>query len=223
MLRDFLRERRIVLIAGLRFVCRKPTVETIATLLSLYGGEVLGCRLAFKTAPGLFASDPVATTMLHFGDAERTAAVLATCVDLVGDHRIRAGELEHRLIEEPAIAMKLIEAILEICDAERIIAGMDLDKILDMMGSLKPEPEVEESDAPPKPQVSAIEIVCAGLAERFSTTPFEVMSWPYESILSLTGAVLPALHPTPGDDEKIYGRTRAEWEADGVTLNSTVH
>lgn len=215
-LRDFLGERRVVVSHGRRFSVRTPTVRTVAAALSAFGAEILGCRMAYLKAPELFGPDPVMAAWPFFADPDRLAPVLATCVELHGG---APGEMEEVLRTEQYLAAHLLRAAVEICDIGRIVKLLDLDPLLP---DEQDNPKTQSAPVEP-PKCSAMELLATGLAERFHVDPFTVWEWPYEAVMSLARDILPTLYP-PAEGEKIFGRTRAEWAAAGVTLtDEAVH
>ena len=216
-LRDFITERRVVTHSGRRFVVTKPSCEAVTLALSRLGGTILACRGAFIKSPHLFTGDLVATFLPFFSDTPALAEVLASCVNLHGG---APGETEAALEEDSALREKIVRALVEVSDLGRIVSLLDLD---DLARKLTSEPETGapgEIPEPGKSGPSPMELLCVGLAERYGCSPFGVMGWPYEAVMSIAVEILPMLQPrSPDHSERIFGKTRAEWEADGVILD----
>jgi hypothetical protein len=193
----------------------------VAAALSCFGAQIVGCRLAYLKAPQLFEPDPLRAAFLHFADPARLAPVLATCTDLHGG---APGECEEAIAADVGLALELVRAAVSLSDVGRIIAGLDIDRIIEQMDEEAPAgAAAAPGEANAARQVSAMELLATGLAERFHVDPFAPWGWPYEAVLSLAKDILPALYPRPADAEKIFGLTADEWAARGVTLTPTEH
>ncbi|HET6373008.1 MAG TPA: hypothetical protein VFG76_06860 [Candidatus Polarisedimenticolia bacterium] len=212
-LRDFIGERRTVVWAGRRFTVRKPTCKTVTLALSYFGREIIGCRGAYLKQPEIF-TDPFSACFPFFTETPGIALVLASCVEL---HGAAPGELEELLGADRALCAELIRAVMGISDLGRIITLMDLDEAA--LEALEPgeqretTAEADEDSSGPSP----MELLAVGMAERFHCTPFDVMGWPYEAVISMAIEVLPALHPgQKGED--VFGLSADEWAKQGVVL-----
>ena len=210
-LRAFLGERRFVKWAGRRFTVSPPTVRTVAAALSVYGAEIVGCRLAYLGKPDLYAAGALDACLPMFNDGPRTAYVLATCCELHGG---APGELEELVAVDRRLAGDLIRAVADLCDLDCIIQGLDMDGIAQQQ---KRDSDEESHKGGNYEGPSAMELLCTGLAEAFSVDPMVPWGWPFEAGLALSKEILPALHPIK-DDEDVYGLTAAEWAREGVKL-----
>ena len=175
MYADFLRNERVVVIDGRRWICRPPTVSTVARLLLLYGPEVWATSRAYYV-DGTIGKDVDARSILDafIGDA-RAARVLDTCVSLHGGAPGEAAEL---IAASVALQAELSAAVLSLCNPRRIAASLHLD-VAATKDPLAREPEPQDGDEP-----SSLEASILMLAERYRCSPLDVAEWPYEAYLS---------------------------------------
>jgi len=215
-IRSLMHEHTVVVHAGRRFVCRKPTCETVILALGSFGVELLGLRRVYRQTPAVFEIEPVALALRHIKNLPRLASVLATCCELHGG---APGELVELLAGRGGrmLAGELIAGILSLCDLERLIAATEMDRLVDELEKEPaPGPAVaRETDGP-----SAMELLAASLGERFGTAPHEVMTWPYLEVIDLAERILPALaRMRRGKGPEVFGLSAEEWEDEGVTLH----
>jgi len=212
-IRSLLAERTIVLHDGGRYICRKPTCETVILALGHFGAEILGCRLTYRKNPRAFSIAPVRVVLSNVTDMHHLAVVLATCCEL---HDGVPGEFEERLIGQGGreLAAKIITGILAVCDLERLIEAAEIDRHVD---ELEAAPEAGPAPRPEGP--SAMELLAASIGERFGVAPHEVMAWPYLQVIDLAETILPALDKMRrGEGPEVFGLSADEWEEEGVTL-----
>ena len=152
----------------------------------------------------------IALMLRHLNNRARLAQVLSTCCELHGG---APGELEELIEGEGgrSLAVLLVEGVLWTCDLSRIIEAAELDaRVAEMEKERTTAPQETETPS----EVSAMEIIAAILAERFSCAPHEVMTWPYEEAIDLIERVIPAIdkmrHPERPD---VFGMTEDEWVA----------
>jgi hypothetical protein len=217
VLRDFIRERRVVTFDGLRFTVHKPTVETACLFMLCFTGVAVGCRLAWKENREGAQDDALRSLLPHFTagdtDFERVSLVLESCVDgpdlratLSGLPRGKALELVH----------ELVGALLKMTDVDRMCGFLGLDAILDRADKPAADEDSIDEKTPGK-----LEVVVCGLASHFSIDPAAVMRWPAELLIAVSEEVLPYLNPGP-PDPMILGKSRKEWAKLGVTLSDDV-
>lgn len=169
-LRDYIPEQAAVRHGARLFACTKPTVATVLLASSLLQREILATYKGTQALP--LPDDPVGHLLPIFSGS-RLTTVLATCVTLHGG---QPGDLEEAL-QEDALTVSIIKAIMQICDLPRIIKSLDLEEA---------SKEISLTEQPPDPEeVSGMEMMIILLAEKYHTTPLAVMQWPYEAFLSL--------------------------------------
>jgi len=216
-IRSLMHEHTVVVHAGRRFVCRKPTCSTVTLALGSFGAEILGFRRVYRQSQAVFdAVDAIPLALRHIKNLPRLASVLATCCEL---HDGAPGELEELLAGRGGrmLAGELIAGILSLCDLERLIAATEMDRLVDELEKEPaPGPAVaRETDGP-----SAMELLAASLGERFGVAPHEVMTWPYLEVIDLAERILPALaRIRRGKGPEVFGLSAEEWEDEGVTLH----
>lgn len=177
MLRDFCARTRVVTFEGRRFVCRPPSVRTIATLLDVLGAEIWALAKSYHVDGVREGFEPDAVLGVLLGGA-RGAAVLATCVDL---HAGAPGELEEIAARSDELQRELAVAVLELCDWRRILDDLSLD----VAARATPGAVAGGDDV-----VSEQELLLCALAERFGCAPHAVAEWPYEAFLTAGVALL---------------------------------
>lgn len=189
--RDFLNERRIVVHNGRRFSVRKPTVETVLRLTMNFGIELASIHKSWLGSGGLGA-DPVSVILpfLHRSNPQALAETIASFVDMSEDHD---GQTQELIEGSPELRGLVVRAALTICNPARIAKEMNLDKISEAVSGLGKEDEDDATTGGPSP----VEVGIAVIADHYKgagLTPFDVMRWPYEAMLSLLDEILPFLN-----------------------------
>lgn len=189
-LRDFLRERAVVVRGSQRFIVTKPKLRTIIALLSRFPAQVYSIRKVYAESEEPISVEDLVPVFVA-GDRTAAAEVLETCCELHGGY---PGEVVDCLKANDDLILRVIYAALSLCDPERIASSLDLDRVDDPAPS---DPSTELADPGPTDQ----EISIVVLAERFGCEPTEVMEWPYESFLS-TSEILPLISGVPGESRR---------------------
>ena len=187
--RDFIRERRTVTVKGRRFVVSKPTVETVIVAMVRLGVDFASIRRSLLDAGDRISDPRPAVLSFLLADAVqvgKVADVLSTCAAVDGLDREAVRDV---IAADVDAARALIAAVLTLCDANRIAAQMNLEAVAAAL-------EAKASDEPESAGPSAVEFAIAVVAENYKAagvTPFDVMGWPYEAVLTLVDELLPAL------------------------------
>ncbi len=211
MLRDFIRERRVVVHDGRRFLVRKPTVETVSLAMLHFGGLLAGCRLAWRKLEANRDKDQVDLFLSLFLGSSGLVGTLESCTEPVeGLADALAGH------GGAALAEQIVRAALSMVDVGVLIEFTGLDRIVDDAQAVEENPD-EDDDAP-----SSMEILIAGVAKHFSMDPLDIMGWPCELLVTMAEKVIPAMNPGPPDPMHL-GKSRKEWEKLGVTISDQVH
>lgn len=161
-LRDLIGERRLVVVAGRRFIVRPPTVRTFYLALECFGSEIAIVRSAARKAEGGLSVAVAVAPFLTDPGHTRLARVLKTCVEFpIG----LEGDFERVLADDDATAMELALTVADMIDVK------GLDAMLTPPDAQRVEPG--ESDGP-----SDESALVFGCAERFHIDPMAVMEWP---------------------------------------------
>lgn len=192
-------KRKTVTIESLRFDIRSPTVATIRAVILLYYPLIQLIRKHWKSEDELPSSIRNSARAAVYDDKAKARAVLETCVDGPLPN-LSTGGLDD-----------LVSYLLDICDLERIAAGVTM-----------PDTEGEEESAEPEdsgPSGHSINIV--KMARIFGCAPFEIMEWPFEAFLETIDVIdceaawfgwllpevgsIPAAKGKPVDPAKVAG------------------
>jgi len=194
-IRHLMRERRVEIIDGRRFLVYEPTCTTIVKILYLFSQELLILRKEFLTGPALETETWCSVGSRLFNSKPMQATeVLATCCELwegaPGEiesvMRSRTPESDSGLM----IRERLSESVLTLCDVNTIVGLMSWDHIdarIIADGGGDDDADVLDDEVP-----SGLEIVVTCVASRFGQDPRVVMHWPYEMVTTLYEQLLPA-------------------------------
>jgi hypothetical protein len=147
-------------------------VETIDRACDLFALEIYALGRAYYHDGQKLVADPDGVIAVLF-TGRRGAALLATCVRSPG---VSIGD---ELADQPETQQALARAVCRLCDIRRIIRSLNLRETTARdVTRLEPEPG--------EPQPSALDQAVAMLARLYGGSPWSIMRWPYEALLTCT-------------------------------------
>jgi len=169
---SFARRTRVLVIDGRRFVCRPPTVATVARAYELILGEVwVLAKMVYRDGRELSPDDMLDALT---GDL-RFAAVLDTCVDL---HGAAPGELLELLATNEPLQRRLALACAALVeDWPAVIDSLHVEEF----GRAEPGSGGSTSD---EDEPSEHEVSLWSTATACGLDPQSVADWPYEDLLA---------------------------------------
>lgn len=200
---DFTSRERIVSVGGRRFVCRPPTVHTVALFLRLFGLQA--AALCEAAARGIELTErDIIEQLVSEGSVASTVSVLETCVTTDGT------DLWSDAANNITLLRALANVTVSLTDPKRIVEATGLDRALDSPLSKSEGPTIaEDHDA---------DSVCF-VAAHFGSSPTEVVRWPYLAFLA-AGEHLSRLAASRGDRRDASGLRSTE--VPGVPLEGIV-
>lgn len=165
---SFARRTRVLEVGGLRFVCRPPTVATVARAYELLLGEIWAlAKMVYQDGRSL-SPDDVLDGLI--GDA-RFAAILETCVDMP----IAAPAV---IAQDEALQRRLALACASLVeDWPAVIESLHMAEF----GTMVPG---EQSGSGNSDGPSEHEVAVWTTATACGQSPQSVAAWPYEDLLA---------------------------------------
>lgn len=169
---SFARRTRVLTVDGRRFVCRPPTVATVARVYELLLGEVWAiAKMVYRDGRELTPDDVLDGLT---GDM-RFASVLETCVTL---HGAAPGELVELLAGNEAMQRRLALCCASLVeDWDAVLESLHLEEFGKALPGEGERPA--DSDGP-----SEHEAIVWSVATACGQSPVSVAEWAYEDLLA---------------------------------------